>query len=90
MARYIDADALLSRLPDDLPYKASVKRVLVQAPTADVAPRADVAREIFEEIERKLSFIRDADTDAICGIVTIKDIARLKKKYESEGVEDEK
>jgi hypothetical protein len=36
MKRYIDADALLSRLPDDLPYKASVKRVLMQAPTADV------------------------------------------------------
>jgi hypothetical protein len=34
--RYIDADALLSRLPDDLPYKASVKRVLTQAHTADV------------------------------------------------------
>ena len=36
MARYIDADALLNMLPDDLPYKASVKRVLMQAPTADV------------------------------------------------------
>ena len=36
MSRYIDADAALSRLPDDLPYKASVKRVLIQAPTADV------------------------------------------------------
>lgn len=36
MAKYIDADALLSRLPDDLPYKGSVKRVLMQAPTADV------------------------------------------------------
>lgn len=35
MARYIDADALLNRLPDDLPYKASVKRVLMQAPTVD-------------------------------------------------------
>ena len=34
--RYIDADALLSRLPDDLPYKASVKRVLMQAPASDV------------------------------------------------------
>lgn len=34
--RYIDADALLKRLPADLPYKASVKRVLMQAPTADV------------------------------------------------------
>ena len=36
MSRYIDADALLNALPDDLPYKASVKRVLIQAPTADV------------------------------------------------------
>ena len=36
MSRYIDADALLSRLPDDLPYKSSVKRVLTQALTADV------------------------------------------------------
>ena len=35
MSRYIDADALLNNLPDDLPYKASVKRVLIQAPTAD-------------------------------------------------------
>ena len=34
--RYIDADAQLERLPDDLPYKASVKRVLMQAPAADV------------------------------------------------------
>ena len=36
MRRYIDADALLNKLPDDLPYKSSVKRVLMQAPTADV------------------------------------------------------
>lgn len=34
--RHIDADELLNKLPDDLPYKASVKRVLMQAPTADV------------------------------------------------------
>lgn len=36
MSRYIDADELLTRLPEDLPYKASVKRVLMQVPTADV------------------------------------------------------
>lgn len=36
MSRYIDADAVLSKLPKDLPYKASVKRVLMQAPTANV------------------------------------------------------
>ena len=36
MSRYIDADKLLTSLPNDLPYKASVKRVLILAPTADV------------------------------------------------------
>ena len=36
MSRYIDADALLNSLPENLPYKASVKRVLIQAPSADV------------------------------------------------------
>ena len=36
MAEYIDREALLKNLPDDLPYKASVKRVLIQAPTEDV------------------------------------------------------
>ena len=36
MARYIDADKLMQCLPNDLPYKASVKRVLTQAPAEDV------------------------------------------------------
>ena len=36
MNKYINVDELLNRLPDDLPYKASVKRVLTQAPDADV------------------------------------------------------
>lgn len=36
MAKYIDADKILQKLPDDLPYKASVKRVLIQAPMEDV------------------------------------------------------
>ena len=52
MARYIDADELLNRLPDDLPYKASVKRVLIQAPTADVAPREKIAQEVISDIKK--------------------------------------
>ena len=31
----IDVDKTLQDLPDDLPYKASVKRVLIQAPEED-------------------------------------------------------
>ena len=37
MTDYIERD-LWKSLPDDLPYKASVKRVLMQAPAADVVP----------------------------------------------------
>lgn len=38
MMRLIDADAVLRSLPDDLPYKDSVRRVLMQAATVDAAP----------------------------------------------------
>jgi len=34
--KYVDVESLLARLPDDLPYKASVKRVLMQAPMVEV------------------------------------------------------
>lgn len=34
--RLIDANAV--KLPNDLPYKASVRRVLLQAPTVDAVP----------------------------------------------------
>lgn len=33
--RLIDTDAVLRRLPDDLPYKGSARRVLTQAQTVD-------------------------------------------------------
>ena len=74
--RFIDADELLNRLPDDLPYKASVKRVLMQAPSADVAPKKEFAKEIFEEIE-KLHLNFSSQYDAVL-------FAELKKKYTEE------
>lgn len=54
--RYIDADALLNRMPDGLPYKASVKRIVMQAPTADVV-----------EVEHG-SFVWIADDSPMCNI----------------------
>ena len=36
--RLIDGDALLRALPDDLPYKGSVRRVLMQVPEVDAVP----------------------------------------------------
>lgn len=55
MARYIDADEVLRKLPDDLPYKASAKRVLMQAPEANVAPIADTVRKMQSEIKKYYS-----------------------------------
>ena len=55
--RYIDADALLSKLPDDLPYKASVKRVLIQAQEADVVPKSE-----YEEVLSNWQKIHDSYT----------------------------
>lgn len=40
MTRLIDADELEKNLSNDLPYKGSVKRVLIQAPTVDAVSRA--------------------------------------------------
>ena len=37
MAEYIDRTALLEKLPDE-PYKGVLRRVLMQAPIADVTP----------------------------------------------------
>lgn len=37
MAEYINRTALLENLPDE-PYKGVLRRVLMQAPVADVAP----------------------------------------------------
>ena len=50
MPRYIDVDELLNNLPDDLPYKASVKRVLIQASNSEEDLIDKIAR-YFEKDE---------------------------------------
>ena len=79
MARYIDADALLQKLPDDLPYKGSVKRVLIQAPEADVAPKSEVAGEIFTEMENIINRYCKDYKYSIADVLL--DIAEAKNKY---------
>jgi hypothetical protein len=109
MPQYKDIDAILNRLPNDLPYKASVKRVLIQAPEADVVPkseldrvyhnlravleeraetRAEIAREIFEEIEEVFRQHVEGGYYLNCvwfperlDLYTQDAIAELKKKY---------
>lgn len=48
MAKHVNVDELLNKLPDDLPYKSSVKRVLIQAPTTDVVPKSEVDKWYHE------------------------------------------
>ena len=50
--RLIDADALLRALPDDLPYKGSVRRVLMQAETVDAVPVVRCRDCIWWDMER--------------------------------------
>ena len=60
MARYIDADALIRVLDAKADMAMgtpkevflSVAKMVDYLPPADVVPRAEVAREIFEEIEK--------------------------------------
>ena len=92
MARYIDADkateeARLSYCKDCNSYNGVMCRACAfddamsfidDFPEADVAPRADVAREIFEEIDTMI-FGTIIPND--CAIISIAKLAELKKKY---------
>ena len=66
MKRYIDADELLTKLPDDLPYKASVKRVLMQTPTADVV---EVKHGKWKYVDGDLGY-SDLECSE-CGAITV-------------------
>ena len=66
MARYVDADKFksqLERASEEMHLIGGVKGVGIGAviealdrqPTADVAPKSEVAKEIFEEIENYLA-----------------------------------
>ena len=94
MARYIDADALYiyfdARIKhaemEGLYNTANVYerclRIVKDAPTADVAPRAEVAREIFWEIDKLLlSIITDDEEGTRFVGVDMQKYYALKMKY---------
>lgn len=93
MARYIDAELFANRLLNawdtaDKEKKTEivailsdiVTPILVGTPTADVAPRAEVAREIFKEIEAILEYWYSATANTYDGTI-LTHITDLKKKY---------
>lgn len=57
--RLIDADAVLRSLPDDLPYKGSVRRVLIQAPTADAGMELERQHKTVCTLLQQLSFMQE-------------------------------
>ncbi len=92
MARYIDADKAIKHLRENCVAKyplsfcngnfASADEIS-KLPAADVAPKSEVAREIFEEIENNYAdFLFDGCRNII--VLTEKDYAELKKKYTEE------
>ena len=87
MARYIDADKMreewLEYGENEYVYDTNAVVDSIDAqPTADVAPRIEVAREIFEEID---SLFEKFYNDPLysCGELGY-DIEELKQKYTEE------
>ena len=91
MARYIDADALIKQMKDGkyVDRETSFQRGVNSAidywiteinhfPTADVVPKSEVAREIFEEIDELL--VQNATMQIATSTLHCK-LAELKKKY---------
>ena len=88
MPRYIDAKKIRYCWMYDADGKehdgVTLQSVIDKVPTEDVAPRAEVAREIFEEIER---YINDEDIlflNVWHRVAFLGKLAKLKKKYTGE------
>ena len=86
MARYIDADeAIRLSKEDKLAWVydlTDLEEFLVDVPTADVAPKSEVAREIFEEIEKLILRYYNDEWYTVPDLGC--DVEILKKKYAEE------
>ena len=81
MARYTDIDKLIAEYDRvHVGAPGGARKLMVEAPIADVAPRAEVAREIFEELEKYMMNSVDVTHTAYKTIGT-STFAILKKKY---------
>ena len=77
MPRYTDIDKLIAEYDRvHIGPAGGARKLMVEAPIADVAPRAEVAAEIFEEIEKlHLHITNEFD---------LRRYEELKKKYTEE------
>lgn len=99
MARYIDVDKMIDGYSTTFPYDLSycddgdLMEWLEAQPTADVVPKTEVARGIFEEIEKTIArvyndfmFNKEGVGMNVLKVIEFSDdldlaIAELKKKY---------
>ena len=88
MARHIDADRVMEEIASMGGHNLcewstlGVKALIDRQPTADVAPRAEVAREIFWEIDKLLARIITDDEAGTQFIgVDMQKYYALKMKY---------
>lgn len=65
MTEYIDRTALLEKLPDE-PYKGVLRRVLMQAPVADVAPVVH-GRWLDEDFQENEATVHGFAVCSVCG-----------------------
>lgn len=87
--RYVYADALIKKVfPYDVVDKKcytinakTIYEAIQEAPAADVAPKSEVAREIFEEIESIISPMLGLEDDKEYVAILTTTFAELKKKY---------
>ena len=88
MARYIDADKVMDEINRIGGHNLcewetiGVKALIDRQPTADVVPKSEIAREIFEEIEKY--WIKSDILPDCVRLVDLDKIAELKKKYTEE------
>jgi hypothetical protein len=77
MARYIDADKLIAEYDRvHIGAPGGARKLMVDAPTCNVAPKSEVAREIFEDLEM---YVEEHNG---CSVNLSRcEFAELKKKY---------
>lgn len=65
MARYVDVDALIAEYDRvHVGPAGGARKLMVDAPTADVAPKSEVAREIIKEIRHEIELALESNYKA--------------------------
>lgn len=82
MARYIEREKFLKKCTEVFGYFGvlvkAIEEISDECTTADVAPKSEVAREIFEDLESQIVYRNGLYNFPI---ITHEFIAELKKKY---------